>query len=252
MIPEFHHEELSSTSDEARRLLEAGVMPPFVVRADRQTAGRGRGTHVWWSDAGSLTFTVALDPVRFPLPESRIPLVSMAAAVAVIDAIEAVATVPPGTLGIRWPNDIEAAGRKLAGILPELVRLDGGSQVLLGVGLNVTTDLADAPAEVRRMATSVQTLAPEPVDRPALYHAVLRRAEDHIDALMRGDTALHQRWAALDTLKNTEIRVRQGNTITRGRVLGILPSGWLHIWDFASGEVRALTGGEILREPPPG
>src|SRR5438046_905686 len=113
-------ETVASTSDDARRLVIEGLEGlPLVVWAANQTKGRGRGERSWWSDAGSLTFTIALDPVAHDLRPEHMPRLALTAAVAII---EAVGPMTPGAgLGIRWPNDVESGGRKLAGILPERV-----------------------------------------------------------------------------------------------------------------------------------
>src|SRR3989442_439204 len=135
----IHREIVDSTSDLARRLLlEGSAELPMVVRADRQTRGRGRGAHAWWSDAGSLTFTIGIDPAAHGLRSEHEPRLALAAAVAVIDALGPVLT--SGTPGIRWPNDIEVAGRKLGGILPERVAGPAGTRLVIGIGLNLTTD----------------------------------------------------------------------------------------------------------------
>ncbi|MCA1686206.1 MAG: biotin--[acetyl-CoA-carboxylase] ligase, partial [Planctomycetia bacterium] len=61
-------DEVSSTSDLARELVvSGGVELPLLVRAGRQTRGRGRGSNTWWSDRGSLTFTLAIDPLAHGL-----------------------------------------------------------------------------------------------------------------------------------------------------------------------------------------
>src|SRR3954454_17924932 len=58
-----HFGEIDSTSDQAKRMLVDGsIEAPALVWADRQTRGRGQGSNDWWSDAGSLTATVVLDP----------------------------------------------------------------------------------------------------------------------------------------------------------------------------------------------
>src|SRR5262249_12736526 len=107
---------VSSTNDVATELLREGApkLPP-AVRARRQTHGRGRGSHEWWSDSGSLTFTVALDPAAHGLSQAHEPKVALATAVAVIDALAELGFREP-PIGIRWPNDLECAGRKLGGI----------------------------------------------------------------------------------------------------------------------------------------
>src|SRR5947209_521364 len=81
----LHRTLIDSTSDEARRILDGGdASLPFVIRADHQTQGRGRGTHTWWSDGGSLLFTVAFDPASFGLMLRHEAMVALTAAVCVI------------------------------------------------------------------------------------------------------------------------------------------------------------------------
>ncbi|MDE2506766.1 MAG: biotin--[acetyl-CoA-carboxylase] ligase, partial [Planctomycetota bacterium] len=125
-------DEVESTSDLARALVaDPAVALPLLVTARRQTRGRGRGANVWFSGDGSLMFTVALDPAAHRLDPALEPAVALAAALAVIDAARALGG--PAQLAIRWPNDVEINGRKLAGILPERVETPRGPRLLIGV-----------------------------------------------------------------------------------------------------------------------
>ena len=127
-------EEVESTSDRAAHLVRSGdVALPLCVWARRQTRGRGRGTRSWWSDSGSMTFTLAIDPEAHGLVCESEPKLALATAVAVIEALAELGFGSPA-LGIRWPNDLEAGGRKLGGILPERVETDHGRRVLIGAG----------------------------------------------------------------------------------------------------------------------
>ena len=70
-----HRSLVDSTSTLARSLLGDGLVDlPVLVWADEQTLGGGRGDHEWWSDRGSLTFTVGSIPMRtaFELIKSRV------------------------------------------------------------------------------------------------------------------------------------------------------------------------------------
>ena len=182
-----------STNDVAADLVRAGaVRLPLLVWAHRQTSGRGRGDHDWWSDCGSLTFTIAIDPPAHGLAWMALPCVALATAVAVIDAIGELGFGGLG-LGIRWPNDIECGGRKLGGILPEVVNTGDGDRLLIGVGLNVETNLTEAPEEVRAMATSlaaVSSLAQATELQPRLLAAILREIERVVGRLASADSAL--------------------------------------------------------------
>jgi BirA family biotin operon repressor/biotin-[acetyl-CoA-carboxylase] ligase len=248
----IHHEVLESTSDLARRLIDEGEAGlPFAVRATRQTRGRGRGTHRWWSDSGSLTFTIALDPVAHGLRIDHEPRLALATAVAIIDAIAPLGldVVP----GIRWPNDVEAAGRKLGGILPERRETSQGPRLLIGIGLNVASRLADAPLEVRQMAATLSDLQSEPpttIDVERLLRAILVGFADVLDRLVRDDPALAARWAALDVLDGRPVRVDLGPRIVSGMGRGIDPEGALCL--AAEEGVIRLFGGQVLRDGPPG
>ena len=57
-------DELDSTNEEARRLAAAGAAAPVWIRADRQTAGRGRRGRHWETPAGNLAATLLLRPDR--------------------------------------------------------------------------------------------------------------------------------------------------------------------------------------------
>src|SRR4051794_7715342 len=114
--------EVESTSDLARELIEASAVElPLLVRARRQTRGRGRGDNTWWSDQGSLAFTIGFDPRAVGLEPQHEPRVALTAALAVIGSLLHLCRVD-----IRWPNDLECGGRKLGGILPERIETKAG------------------------------------------------------------------------------------------------------------------------------
>ncbi|MHB1557396.1 MAG: biotin--[acetyl-CoA-carboxylase] ligase [Isosphaeraceae bacterium] len=241
-------DEVESTSDLAVELVGgAGIVLPLCVWSARQTRGRGQGENAWWSDSGSLTFTVAVAPAAHGLPPEAEPSLALAAAVAVIDALDSLGYRAPG-LGIRWPNDVELDGRKLAGILPERVEAVGQHWLLIGIGINVASDLAEAPASVRSMATSVSALPGPPVDAgtPArLLAAILERLAPVIGQLAARDGALAARWRALDLLRDERACVDLGDQVVAGRGCGIDEDGALCL--DRGGTVVRLFGGRVLR-----
>jgi BirA family biotin operon repressor/biotin-[acetyl-CoA-carboxylase] ligase len=250
---------LDSTSDTARRLLEAGAVElPLAVWADRQTQGRGRGSNRWWSDAGSLTFTLAIDPAAYGLRPEHEPRLALATAVAVIGALGPLRLAQ--SLGIRWPNDIEVNEKKLGGILPERLETLRGPRLMIGIGLNVATRLADAPPEVRDMATSLDDLRGTPgaaaaaVDaervrgeKERLFSSSLREFEVILGRLAANDPRLAAEWAALDTLRERAVRVDLGTRTVAGTGRGIDAEGALCL--AAEEGVVRLFGGRVLRDP---
>lgn len=242
-------EEVDSTSDLARALLLDGRSPlPLLVRARRQTKGRGQGANAWWSDPGSLTFTLAVDPSAFSLKIQHHSRLALAAAVAVVGAV-AKHVSPKRAVGIRWPNDIESGGRKLGGILPERVETPHGVRLLIGIGLNVRTSLDQAPPEVRALAASLAedaSASAEGLDPERILGAILAGLASVLPRLAEDDPSLAEQWAALDLLLGRAVRVDLGPRILTGVGAGIDPEGALLVATDRGTE--RLFGGRVLRD----
>lgn len=244
----IHRETVESTSDLAKELVLGGLDAlPLVVTAGRQTRGRGRGEHVWWSDEGSLTLTVVIDPRTYGMRPDHEPRIALATAVAVVGAINPL--ISPYTAGIRWPNDVEVDGRKVGGLLPERIDVEGKLRIAVGVGLNVLTRTAQAPPQIRAMAVSLAELASSPLDRDDLSKIrddLLERFDSSLRQLSSDDATLAERWSELDTLRGERLRVALGPRIVAGTGRGIDAEGALLV--DVDGEVIPFFGGQILRE----
>lgn len=158
---------LSSTQDFARRLAADGAPDGTVVVADYQTRGRGRFSRPWVAEAGAnLLVSVLLRP---HVPPSRLPQLSLMAAVASAEAIRDFSGLGAG---IRWPNDLMVGERKVAGILSESASVRGGiDYAAVGIGVNVNQ--TDFPGEITHRATSLALELGAPLDREGLLEALL-------------------------------------------------------------------------------
>src|SRR5690606_33376107 len=148
-------EEIDSTNDAARRSLHETPSPalPSLFVAHRQNAGRGRGGHPWWSPDGCLMPTPVLPSSTLPVDPSLLSQLALVSGLAV--ARTAGHSLPEEAIQLKWPNDVYARGRKLAGILIESAALpqqqlpaERAAAWLIGIGLNVHIDWHAAPAEV--------------------------------------------------------------------------------------------------------
>jgi BirA family biotin operon repressor/biotin-[acetyl-CoA-carboxylase] ligase len=141
-----------STNDDLVAMARADAVPDFTVLVtDDQTAGRGRLDRTWTAPAGSaLAASVLLVPVTDagPLPLDRFGWLPIAAGVAMTDAVAAV--LPAASVGFKWPNDVLVNGRKVCGVLAELVPERGAVVIGAGVNLAMTTEQLPVPT-----ATSV-------------------------------------------------------------------------------------------------
>src|SRR5229473_6368605 len=169
-----YFDEVGSTQRIAAEMAEARAAAGTVVIAERQTAGRGRLGRSWHSPPGvSLYSTIILRP-RMPIAE--VPRLSLVAGVAAAEALE---TVAPGLVALKWPNDVWLKGRKTGGIIAEAVT-DAASQlscVLLGIGLNLNLVSRDLPEELRDKATSVRIATGRHCDRIAIAAALFNRLD---------------------------------------------------------------------------
>jgi BirA family transcriptional regulator, biotin operon repressor / biotin---[acetyl-CoA-carboxylase] ligase len=242
------HQVVDSTSDRAADLLRRGVTElPLVVWSRYQRRGRGRGSNSWWSDGGSLTFTLAIDPAQHHLASEHEPTVALVMAVAAIEALEQLGLSRPH-IGIRWPNDVEIAGRKLGGILPEPIETALGHRLLIGVGLNVWSELELAPEDVGRMATSVAAIHGEALAEHTLARllaTILGRFESALLRLVQDNAGLAAEWNRLDRLAGRSVCVDLGTRTVTGVARGIDAQGALRLDD---GEAHhRLFGGRVLR-----
>jgi BirA family biotin operon repressor/biotin-[acetyl-CoA-carboxylase] ligase len=229
--PPLEHPEIvrlpsvDSTQRYAAELAAAGTADGTAVVADTQTQGRGRRGRVWLDTPGeSLLLSVIL---RTTLPVAQMPTLSIAAGVAVAEALIASAGVEAR---LKWPNDVLVGGRKVAGVLLER----HGDAVILGIGVNVaqTSSRALAP-----QATSIAIEGGRP-DREAILGAVLAAVATWRGRLEReGFEPVRARWTALASMVGR--RVTADGKV--GTALGLDDDGALLI-DTATGAARVLAG----------
>jgi BirA family biotin operon repressor/biotin-[acetyl-CoA-carboxylase] ligase len=197
--PRVHHRLTDSTNERAKALAAAGAPHGTLVTADEQSAGRGRQGRVWTAPPRS---AVLMSVVLRDLDE-RHALLPFAAALAVCEALPLEAT-------IKWPNDVWIHGRKVAGILIEGRPQEGWA--VLGIGINVSIQADDFPAELRDIATSLAIEgAPSRVDE--ILAAVVNRLNDCLSA---PPTRVLEAWRARDALKGQRVRWSGGEGIADG------------------------------------
>lgn len=228
-----------TTTDSTNTQLLAGIAAddPQALFAERQTAGRGRRGRDWISPFGSnlygsLAWTFAAWPARF----GTLPLALAVAVARVIDA----AGVPQ--VAIKWPNDLQVSGRKLAGILIEPRGEAGGTcRVVVGVGLNVSMSSAQAGAVTQpwiSLAKARSARDAKPPDRNALAAALvseLIQSLAHFAA--HGFAPFAAEWKRRDVLHGQTVRV-EGASVLNGIARGIDADGGLI--------VETETGREIV------
>lgn len=240
-VPAVHlFQTVGSTNDEARALADGGAPAGTVVVAEEQLAGRGRGGKEWASPPGlGIWMTVVLRPAALPAPGLLPILVGLAAAEAIDEYVR------PARAQVKWPNDVQLAGRKVAGILCEGAwEADRPGAVVAGIGINCGHSGDDFPPELRDTATSLRISAGWAPPRAEVAGSVVRailRLAGNPPAQLGG--ALLDALRARDALEGKPVVVTVATPVT-GIALGISPSGALLVRSDA-GVLRTVRSGTV-------
>ena len=224
-----------STNDLALEAARAGAPHGATFVAEEQTRGRGRRGRVWSSPPGeNLTFSTLLRPKLEP---ERASSLTLAVGLAVRGAVAARVSAE---VGVKWPNDVVARGRKVAGILVESQLVSGRiTALIVGIGLNVS--MRELPPEIAEVATSLALLGASDLDREQLLCDVLAELDRRVLAHeTSGLPALLDELRAHDALLGHRVRVEATTGIARG----IDASGALLIED-ERGQVRPIVSGTV-------
>lgn len=238
------HASLPSTNDRALDLvaqLGAGAHLAAVF-ASEQTAGRGRQGRSWHAaPALSLSCTVA---VARAITSRSAGLLPLASALAVTDAVRETSGL---AARLRWPNDIDGPGGKLAGVLVE-GRWRGGEPegFAVGIGVNLLHREADFPAELRGLATSVLAETGARVTGPAFSGALLGAFEARLEALCGDpDSVVRDAVPLWVHTPGAALRVETARGVLGGTYAGVGPCGELLL--DCGGEPMSLIEGDVLR-----
>lgn len=207
-------QEVDSTQDEARR---TNARPGDVIIAQRQTSGRGRLGRTWADTEGhGIAVTIVI-------PHGQPERLAIASAVGVSAALQA-ASGTRQRIGIKWPNDIVAEGRKLAGILIEQTQ----DRALIGVGMNVSQ--TSWPLELQDKAVSLTQLGAN-CDRLQILSLLLPSIDR---ALGMNDEQLTHEFLQRDVLLGSTATFRCGTRVITGCVHDIDPMRGLKVHDGQS------------------
>lgn len=228
---------LDSTNAEALRAVERGASAPFLMLAERQTAGRGRRGRKWVSPfAENIYYSLVL---RIDGGMRQLEGLSLVVGLAVMQTLRELGIV---TAGLKWPNDVLVGEKKIAGILLELVGDPADvCHVVLGVGINVNMREAD---EVDQQWTSMLLEAGRAFDRNRLVahlSGVLR--EYLVRHQSEGFSALQAQWERGHLWQGRSVSLIAGVNRIDGVVLGIDAQGALRL--KVDGVEKVFSGGEL-------
>ncbi|AEA47718.1 biotin--[acetyl-CoA-carboxylase] ligase [Archaeoglobus veneficus] len=223
-ILEVHHySSIDSTNEKAKE--KQGI----VVIADRQTAGRGRRGRRWYSEEGGLYFSISLPP---HLNMEDLPKLTLTTGVAVCEALSF------ANAKLKWPNDVLVGGKKVCGVLCEVVGEAESPAVVVGIGINVTNPIPD---ELKDIATNLLEFG---VGRKEIFEKVVGNFFRLYRKLPSDWEEIRQRWKELSDTLGRIVEIRVAERLYRGIAVDIDESGAL-ILD-SNGKVERIFSGECF------
>lgn len=229
-----HFNTIDTTMREAARLAAAGEPSGTTVVADEQTAGQGRHGHSWHSEKGyGLYVSIVL---RLDVQRESLPLTTLVLGLATSEAIARAANLP---CDLRWPNDVMLNGRKVAGILVQLL----DSAVVAGIGININQE--SFPCDLENEATSLLIESGHAYSREDVLIHLLQSVDGFCRMLENGGAqpilnlfAKHSSYA-----KGKRVVVKQGDSLTTGTTAGLNEAGFLVLRKDDGSEELILAGG---------
>lgn len=218
-----HTVEYYSTIDSTMAAAAGRALGTIVV-ADEQTAGRGRHGRSWHSEPGAgIYLSIVLQPT---------PVLTLALGLA---TAEAIATATGIACDLRWPNDVMVAGRKLAGILVELVN----GRAIGGIGINVNQSAF--PPDLAGEATSLRLHAGCEFSRTAILLTLIRAVESF--QTFDKPSILRLFTQASSYATGRRVTVTQPEGTVEGVTAGLDGSGYLVVRKDDGTDTLILAGG---------
>ncbi len=240
--------EVDSTSARAAALAREGAPEGSAVVARAQTAGRGRLGRTWASPPGGLYLSLVLRPDEDMLRRLPVTLLAGLAAAEAADDVAPPAAGPGAAApaaALKWPNDVELEGRKVAGVLADLTREAGRSVLVLGLGVNVEAPLEALPDDVRARATSLAAAHGASPGLARVLDRFLARFEPLYRAVQRGGGAhILASASARMPLLGRPVRVRLPDRVLEGRAAGLGATGALVV-EGPDGAHETVVAGEV-------
>ena len=235
-IKVFFYDEISSTNDEARRLVNSGEKPPFAVVAARQSGGKGRRGRSFSSPEGGVYLSIVIH-VRDSM---NIEHITTAAALGVARTIDSLGFESR----IKWVNDIYLNGKKAVGILCEgVVSMEdfSVSDVVIGIGVNYTTK--DFPPELRDIVTSLY-----PDGKPAMGRAQFAALEIGNVLSSLSDEAYIDEYRKKCFIIGMDVNVITPKGTREARAIDVDDDAHLVV-RYSDGSTESLSSGEVTIRP---
>ena len=241
-----YQDEMESTNTALLDLGEKGASEGTVVIADKQTGGRGRLDRRWISPAGTNLYISIL--FRPELAASDAPLFTLIASIVLNKVIEKSGV---SEAKIKWPNDIQIKGKKVAGVLTEIrTKREMVDFIVLGIGVNINMtreDINNEMGKVANIATSLKENLGKDINRSKFAADLLLELETWYQIFINnGKAKVLTQWTNAwgDLNKRVQVRI-QDQEPYKGTAIGVDERGYLMV-KTDDGEINKIIAADVI------
>jgi len=240
-----YQDELGSTNTVLLELGEKGASEGTIVIADKQTEGKGRLGRKWVSPSGTNLYISVLFRPEISAADS--PLFTFLASIALNETIEKTGVT---NTEIKWPNDIQMDGKKVAGVLTEMrTKREMVDFIVVGIGVNINMSRDYINAEmgkVSRIATSIKENLGKDIDRAKFTADLLLELEKWYQIFChKGKKPILKEWTRAWGDMNKRVRINmEGEQGFEGSALGVDDRGYLLV-KTDNGEITKIIAGDV-------
>lgn len=227
-----------STQLLAHEWADDGAEHGSLVIADEQTGGKGRMGRMWHSPPGSgIWMSFVLNP---HIPLIHAAHLTLLLSVAITRALKKSTGVE---VGIKWPNDLLVAGRKVCGVLTEVrAEADQIHYCVAGIGINVHEYAM--PQELRKIAISLSEVAKRPLHRAEIVATCCMEIEQLLQLYWaKGFSPVKTLWETHACILNQQVTVHSPSGMNTGVAIGLDDSGALRLQ--SDGDIKLIYSADI-------
>lgn len=233
--------KISSTNIKAKELAQKNAKHGTIVISKVQKKGRGRFDRLWQSPEGGLYFSIILKPQCEPNRATLLPLIG---ALSVCNTIRSISDL---YVKIKWPNDILINGKKISGILLESESDKGRLKyVIIGIGINLNTDLSNLSEELHLASTSISY----EIGIKLNYYDFLKKLLTNLDKYYtmfdkNKYDAIIKEWKNNSNTLGQKVTIDASSEKITGTAFDIDESGFLII-KTEEGDIKKITSGDCI------
>ena len=235
----IRYDSVTSTNQVLRELAGEGVQPGTVVIGKVQTKGKGRMTRTWESPEGGLWLSILIENEK-TFDNNKFGLIPLMSGCAVATAIMHEYNIEAG---VKWPNDVLINGKKVCGILGELLQVDGKQLAIIGIGVNVNNKVQEG-YEFSQISTSIIEERDKRSKLEDLENTIILEIKHRKDMLAAGkyDELLNE-WRELSQTIGKRVRITTPSEDFQGLAKDIDENGSL-ILEMDDNTLRTVNVGD--------